>query len=238
MRRFKLAFTIVLTLAAIAVLIGLGNWQMHRLAWKESLLAAIEERRHQPPETSEEIAAEVGSGAEIDYKAMTATGTFLNDKERHFLATRDGVPGYHVYTPLQLSDGTFLFVNRGFVPAEKKDPATRMGGQLLGEQRITGLARARLAGRPSSLVPDNDPVKNIFYWKDLDAMAASTGLPQEKVLPFFLDAGPEPVPGGLPVGGVTEIDLPNNHLQYALTWYGLAATLAVVSGLAFLRRKR
>ena len=93
---------------------------------------------------------------------------------------------------------------------------------------ITGLARNPLAEKPSSLLPDNDPAKNIFYWKDLAAMAgirrAAAGA---RVLPFFIDAGAEPAnPGGLPVGGVTIIDLPNNHLQYALTWYGLAAALA------------
>ena len=76
-------------------------------------------------------------------------------------------------------------------------------------------------------MPDNDPAKNIFFWKDLDAMAASAGLPRRAtVLPFFVDADATPNPGGLPIGGVTTIDLPNNHLQYALTWYGLAAALA------------
>jgi surfeit locus 1 family protein len=60
-------------------------------------------------------------------------------------------------------------------------------------------------------------------------MAASAGLPAGAVLvPFFIDADKAPNPGGLPVGGVTIIDLPNNHLQYALTWYGLAAALAAV----------
>ena len=99
-----------------------------------------------------------------------------------------------------------------------------------GEVTVKGLARNPLATKPSSIVPDNDPAKNIFFWKDLDAMAASAGLPRRAtVLPFFIDADATPNPGGLPIGGVTTIDLPNNHLQYALTWYGLAAALAVVT---------
>ncbi len=82
------------------------------------------------------------------------------------------------------------------------------------------------------MVPDNDPAKNIFYWKDIRAMTATAGLPTgAEVLPFFIDANDAPNPGGLPVGGVTMVDLPNNHLQYALTWYGLAAALMAVLGL-------
>jgi surfeit locus 1 family protein len=101
---------------------------------------------------------------------------------------------------------------------------------------LTGLARNPLAAKPSLLVPDNAPDKNIFYWKDRDAMASTTGLDPARLVPFFVDAGPAPNPGGLPVGGVTIVDLPNNHLQYALTWYGLAAALAGVLG-TWLRRR-
>ena len=89
------------------------------------------------------------------------------------------------------------------------------------------------------MVPENQPEKNIFYWKDRDAMAQTAGLPPgAEVLPFFVDADASPNPGGLPVGGVTIIDLPNNHLQYALTWYGLAAALAAVLGVWLVRRPR
>jgi surfeit locus 1 family protein len=95
---------------------------------------------------------------------------------------------------------------------------------------VTGLARDPLAEKPSFIVPENEPAKNMFYWKDLAVMASSTGLPAGKVLPFFVDANNSPNPGGLPVGGVTLIDLPNNHFQYALTWYGLALVLLVVVG--------
>jgi len=226
-----------LVLLALTVLVMLGTWQMHRLSWKEGLLADIESRRHQPAASVEEMDSLARSGGDVDYRAMTAAGVFLNDKERRFLATHDGAAGFYIFTPLQLRDGRTLFVNRGFVPDDRKNPDTRMGGQLLGQQRITGLARAKLLEKPSSLVPDNDTVKNVFYWKDLDGMASSVGLSADKVLPFFLDAGPAPVPGGLPIGGVTQIDLPNSHLQYALTWYGLAATLAVISVVAIVRKK-
>ncbi|MUO79232.1 SURF1 family protein [Agrobacterium vitis] len=237
MTRVRLAASGFLVLIALALLVSLGTWQMHRMAWKEGLIADIESRRHQPPASVEDIDALARSGGDVDYRAMTASGTYLNDKERRFLATYDGDAGFYIYTPLQLADGHILFVNRGFVPEQKKEPSTRMGGQLLGLQRVTGLARAKLTEKPSRLVPDNDIAKNVFYWKDLDAMAASTGIDAAKVLPFFLDAGPSPVPGGLPIGGVTMIDLPNSHLQYALTWYGLALALAVIAVISVFRKK-
>ena len=86
-------------------------------------------------------------------------------------------------------------------------------------------------------MPDNDLAKNIFYWKDLPTMAATAGLPAgDKLVPFFIDADKTPNPGGLPVGGVTIIDLPNSHLQYAVTWYGLAAALLAVAGISLWRR--
>ena len=104
--------------------------------------------------------------------------------------------GYYVYTPLALDDGRLVFVNRGFVPFDRKDPATRAAGQLAGPQTVPGLAREPLGAKPSSLLPDNDPAANIFYWKDLAAMAATAGLPAGAgVMPFFIDAAPsQPIP--------------------------------------------
>ncbi len=112
------------------------------------------------------------------------------------------------------------------MPYDRKDAARRAEGQVEGEVFVEGLARNRLDEKPSVIVPENDPAANIFFWKDLDVMAATAGLPDgAEVLPFFLDADTAPNPGGFPMGGVTIIDLPNNHLQYAVTWYGLAAAL-------------
>lgn len=234
--RFWLA--LVLLPVAMAILLSLGTWQVERLHWKEALIADIEARRPAPPSDVAAIEQMAKAGDDVDYRAMLASGRFLHDRERHFLATHNGQPGYYIYTPLELADARYLFVNRGFVPYDNKEPESRAAGQVEGEQQIAGLARSRLDAKPGSLVPDNDPAKNIFYWKDLGAMAASVGLPAEKVLPFFLDADATPVPGGLPVGGVTRIDLPNNHLQYAVTWYGLAFALALVVVASLVRRRK
>lgn len=225
-RRWPVLLAALLAFLALA---GLGTWQFQRLQWKEALLASIEERTHRPPAPLSDIEAHYQVEHDVDYEPVTLTGTFRHESERHFFATWQGDTGYYVYTPLELADGRFVFVNRGFVPYELKDAAKRPQGQTQGQVMVDGLARNALADKPGRFVPDNDAARDIFYWKDLAAMTASAGLPDgATVLPFFVDAGNAPNAGGLPVGGVTLIDLPNNHLQYALTWYGLAAALVGV----------
>ena len=225
------AIALLCGLVGLAILIGLGTWQLQRLHWKNVLLATISERIVSPPRPIGEIEQIVLTNTlpDVDYYPVTVTGTFHHDSERHFFATWKGRTGFYVYTPLELADGRFVFINRGFVPYELKDAAKRPEGQTAGTVTITGLSRNMLAAKPSSLVPDNDPAKNIFYWKDIRSMTQSTGLPADaRMLPLFIDADDAPNPGGVPIGGVTMIDLPNSHLQYAVTWYGLAAALAGV----------
>ncbi|PDT85484.1 SURF1 family protein [Sinorhizobium sp. BJ1] len=229
---------LLLVAIALVVLVSLGTWQVERLQWKEALIAAIAERRSAPPVSLDEIEAMAAGGEDIDYRTTIVSGVYDHRKERHFFATHGGRTGYYVFTPLMLADGRALFVNRGFVPFEKKDAAARPEGQVTGSMTINGLARPRLSEKPSSLVPDNDIAKNIFYWKDLDAMARAAGIAADRVVPFFVDADATENPGGLPIGGVTQFDLPNNHLQYALTWYGLAGALVVVSGTYLYRQRR
>nr|WP_205932459.1 SURF1 family protein [Rhizobium leguminosarum] len=229
-------FTGILVLIALAILISLGTWQVERLHWKEGLIADIAARQAASPVPLADIEAMAATGGDIEYRKVTVTGRYINNKERHFFATWRGQTGFYVYTPLELADGRILFVNRGFVPYDNKEPETRMQGQLTDQQTVTGLAREKLPGKPSWAVPDNDVAKNIFYWKDLDVMAESVGLEKASVIPFFVDADSTPNPAGLPIGGVTQVDLPNNHLQYAFTWYGLAAVLVAVVAISWFRK--
>lgn len=214
---------------AFVILIALGTWQVERLFWKEALIASTRERIHEPPlplAAMEEAYRKYGT---VEYRPVMVSGTFMHLGEWHFLATFEGAAGYNVYTPLMLEDGRFVLINRGFVPYDKKDPATRIDGQLDGPVTVTGLARDPLTKKPGFFLPDNDEAKNVFYWKDWQAMAESSGMPDiDAAVPFFIDADSKLNPGGLPVGGVTIIDFPNNHLQYAVTWYGLALALAGV----------
>lgn len=228
----------VLAVVAMAVLLSLGTWQVQRLAWKEALVATIDARVAAPPKPLSEIEASNAAGDDIDYQPVEASGEFVHADEQFYFATHDGQSGWFVYTPLALGGGRFVFVNRGFVPYDRKDQATRLPGQIAGKVAVQGLARVAPTEKPSSILPDNDPAKNVYYWKDLHAMEAQAGLAPASVLPFFIDAGPAANPGGLPVGGVTIVSLPNNHLQYAVTWYGLAAALAGVFAAWLLRWRK
>lgn len=237
-RRFPWLLS-ALALGALIVLLGLGFWQVQRLAWKNDLIASTQSRLAMPPVPLDEAIAAQQSIADQEYRPVLLSGTFHHEWERHFFATHKGATGYFVYTPLQRASGDYVWVNRGFVPYELKDASKRAEGQVPGPVQIKGLLRSALAEKPSSLVPDNDLAKNVFYWKDIRDMTASSGMPSDAhVLGLFVDADDAPNPGGLPMGGVTLIDQPNNHLQYAITWFGIAAGLVGVYIAWILRWRR
>jgi surfeit locus 1 family protein len=237
--RRRSILALVLGPIAFVILLGLGTWQVQRLHWKEGILHTIDQRMHATPVPLAEAEKRFAATGDVDYVPVTVSGVYLHGGERHFFSTWQGQSGFDIYTPLRLDDGRYLLINRGFVPYDRKDPSGRAAGQIAGRVTVTGLARNPLAAKPSRFIPDNEPRENIFYWKDRDGMAATAGLPAGyRLVPFFLDADKTPNPGGLPVGGVTIIDLPNNHLQYAITWYGLAAALAGVLLMSLLRKSR
>jgi surfeit locus 1 family protein len=212
----------------LAILVGLGNWQMSRKVWKEALIAKIAQRVGAPPiplANDSQVARVETDDAE--YLHVSLKGRFHHDKERYLYAPAPAGLGWHVYSPLEWAPGRFVWINRGFVPDARKDPSTRTQGQLAGEVEISGLLRIRQA--KSMFTPDNDVARNLWYWPDVAAMQASAFGTAANAAAFTVDtdARSEP-PGGLPRGGVTRLDLPNRHLEYALTWYGLALTLIAV----------
>src|SRR5690606_10598131 len=109
-------------------------------------------------------------------------GVFDHANEQFFFATHEGQTGFYVYTPLYISQGRVIFVNRGFVPYDMKDAKKRQDGQVTGEVEVSGLARGVISGKPSVLVPDNEPDKNIYYWKDLGAMADNAGIARRNIV--------------------------------------------------------
>ncbi|WP_439273403.1 SURF1 family protein [Pseudochrobactrum sp. HB0163] len=221
-----------------AVLVCLGIWQTQRLFWKEQLIAGIDQRIHAAPKTLAQAEAGFMLTGSVDYMPVTLRGTFAHDHEQYFFTTFKGVSGYAVYTPLLLADGRAVFINRGFVPYEKQKPETRLAGQVTGEVTINGLARDPLIAKPSFYLPDNEPDKKLYYWKDWGTMMENSGLSQaHDFVGFFVDADASPNPGGLPAGGITILELPNNHLQYAVTWFGLAAVLLVITVIFVWRRR-
>jgi surfeit locus 1 family protein len=129
-----------------------------------------------------------------------------------------------VVTPLALAGGGHVLVERGWVPQARTDPATRRDGQIAGPVEIVGILRA--GGRPSGWTPDNQPEDGVWHYVDVAAMAARAGLADAR--DFVVVAGPAASPGGLPIGTRFAVEVANNHLQYAVTWYALAVVLAVI----------
>jgi surfeit locus 1 family protein len=228
LRRLKnagLIWPTALSVAGLAVLIALGTWQLQRKHWKDALIAKIAERVTAEPVPLSRALATALAGGDIEYLHVVARGRLHHDKERYLYAPAKSGLGWHVYTPLELAPAHVVWVNRGFVPDERKAPQSRSAGQAAGEVEVRGLVRAGV--RKGPFTPENDVAHNHWYWPDSRAMTASAfGGAAVEAAPFVIDADAKPQPpGGLPRGGVTSLDLPNRHLEYALTWYGLALTL-------------
>jgi surfeit locus 1 family protein len=228
MQTKKLIGLTVATLGALALLIGLGVWQLERLQWKEGLIAEIEARSKAPPMDLRQAIAFANAGHDPSYLRVRVEGRFDHAKERHLYGIAEGgEPGWHVITPLATADGDTVLVDRGFVPDKLKDPAARAEGELQGKVAVTGLVR--LSESKALFTPDTEPEGNRWFFRDLDGMARSMfGDEAAKLAPFFIEAEPSDVPGGWPLGGQTRLELPNNHLQYALTWFLLALCLVVI----------
>ena len=208
----------------VLLCLGLGVWQVQRLAWKRGLIAQREAAVTAPLTAPPQTLAEARG---LEFHHVAADGVLLHDKEIFLGATSEaGRNGYQVLTPLRQHDGHIIFVNRGFIPAEIKDPAKRSPGQIAGEVHIVGLLRVPPAKKPAWFLPDNRPDLNYWFWVDIPAMAAADRL--SDVAPFYIDADATPNPGGWPKGGITRLELPNDHLQYAITWFVLAIAMAVI----------
>lgn len=233
----RFAVALAACLLGIVILAGLGTWQVERLQWKEELLARIEQRVAAEPVDLATVRQRAEAGEDIAYTPVQLSGRFLNEGERYFLSTFEGQAGWNVFTPLLLDDGNLIFVNRGFVPYDLRDRDKRRSGLIDGEVEITGIARVPPSEKPGYFIPDNDPSKDTFFWQDLSSMAAGLTLASDaRVLPFTVDAGPGRAPGGWPVGGTTVVIMPNNHLQYAITWYGIGLVLVVMTIMMVWRR--
>ncbi|MBK5912474.1 hypothetical protein CCR85_13355 [Rhodothalassium salexigens] len=212
----------LLTLAALAILTGLGLWQVQRLDWKTALLAEIDARMDQP---SVALPARIDEPARWRYRPVRLTGRFDHAREHYVFSGRRG-GGWMVYTPLIRDAGPPVLVNRGLVPDDRRAPETRPHSQPEGPVTVTGIARL---SRPGGwLVPAPEPATRSFYAADRDALAAAMGL--ARVAPVMVDAGVGTGEGAgaadtLPRGGQTRVDIPNDHLEYALTWFALALVL-------------
>lgn len=226
----------IATLVAGTILIALGVWQLHRLTWKDALIARIEARSTavaQPLPPLRNWAAM--KSADYEFRHVALTGTFNNAEETLILRASDDGAVYHVLTPFVLSSGGSVLIDRGYVPTALKDRASRQAGELEGVVRITGLMRGP---EPRNLfTPADDGAKNLFYTRDPKVIAAHWGL--ENAAPFSIDVDATMInPGGWPKPTTAFLDIPNNHFSYAMTWFGLALGLFGVFAVWAMKRLR
>jgi len=224
----SLAAPAAASLIGIALLIGLGVWQLKRLAWKEALIAAVEERVVAPPV---DIPAPADWGKldprDYEYRHVRVSGVY--DLSRQALVFRAlssprgryGGPGYLVMTPLRLASGESILVNRGFVPEDRK---TEASAGSAGPTEVTGLMRA--SEDRTWFTPADDPARGQWFTRDIGAIALALNTGPHA--PFSIDADASADPNALPEGGETILEFPNNHLSYAMTWFGMALALAGV----------
>jgi surfeit locus 1 family protein len=218
---------------AIAILCGLGVWQVERLAWKEALIARVTARLAAPPIPAPGPAAWAALDmGDLEYQPVSVSGTFRNDREVDVIAAltepkgKLGGLGYFIITPLTTDEGWTVYVNRGFVPQEKKTAESRPESLLAGRTTVTGLFRAP-RGR-AWFVPADNATTNAWFSRDPALYARTYGV-TGTIAPYIIDADFDAaLPGGIPQGGETIVDFPNSHLGYAITWFGLALCCAGV----------
>jgi surfeit locus 1 family protein len=213
-------FTVPVALLCAA----LGVWQLQRLEWKRGLIAqreaALAAVATPPPRSLAEARA-------LEFHPVFDQGVFLYDQEILLNAIGPkGGAGFDVLTPLREPGGRIVFVNRGYVPTELKNRAARAAGSPAGTVRVAGRLRLPPEKKPNWFVPDNRPDKDSWFWVDLKAMSAADRL--AGVAPFYIDADAAPNPQGWPRGGASLPELPNHHLQYAITWFSLAVAAIVI----------
>jgi surfeit locus 1 family protein len=223
--------TTLVTLVCLAILIGLGVWQLQRKVWKENLIAAMTSRLDAPaqplPQQWTNLTQDAG-----EFRHVAFTATFAPGEEALVYTPGSALradikgPGYFVFAPGKLADGRTVVVDRGFIPLDRKDKAARAQGEPQGPINVVGYLRW-----PESrglFTPADDVKGNVWYLRDPAAMAAARHWGD--VAPFYVDQEAPVPPGGLPAPGKIVVNLPDNHLQYAITWFGLGAALVGVYG--------
>lgn len=205
------------SLLIVLLLFGLGVWQVQRLFWKTALIARVEQGLTAdpvaPPGPQQWASL---SFNDWEYRRISATGHYLPGADILVQAVTVRGPGFWVMTPFESRDGVPFFVNRGFVPSDRRNPGDWPAPE--GEQTVKGLLRMSQEG--GAFLRANNPAENRWFSRDTAAMAAARGLAQ--TAPYFLDLGAGGDASAWPIGGLTVVSFPNNHLVYALTWFTLS----------------
>jgi surfeit locus 1 family protein len=228
----KLVAMLAACALACAGFAALGVWQVHRLAWKEALIARVDRNVHGAPVPAPGPAQWPAISHDEEYRRMRAQGRFDYADEVLVAASTDLGAGYWVVTPLRTARGDWLLVNRGFVPPELRGKVPHGAP----EQTVVGLLRFSEPG--GRLFQHNEPASDRWYSRDVASIAATKGL-TGAVAPFFLDAVAEPgAAPQWPRTGLTVLRFPNDHLVYAFTWFALAALMAAAFGYVVVDARR
>lgn len=224
--RFRPVLTACVALA-LTVLVALGSWQLQRRAWKLDLIAQVEARTAAAPMPFEEAIARAEAGENMEYAPVVAVGAFVHEKEARVFGALDGRAGVYVFTPLFSDAGKdrAIYVNRGFVP---QDALINEGyGRVEGAVAVAGLFRSaeKPAGIARAFRPEYHPTDRLWFVRDPSLFAAHDGI---EAHPYYIDSYGREEPAVWPKGGTTRLDFHNRHLEYALTWFGLAAALVGV----------
>lgn len=221
----------LITIPALAILLALGWWQLQRLQWKTELIEELQIRGAAPAiplPTDPRIPA-----ADLEFRKVTVSGRYIHEAEMRLLnRVRDGMPGINLVTPLVRDDppGGTVLVNRGWVPLDW--PGTPTGGDSAEPTKVEVTGIVRTAAPPGWLTPDNEPTANNWYYIDLEAMANAAGVLARS--DYYIMATDERTVSDSPNAWLVpdphqwSVDLPNNHLSYAITWFSLAAILLVI----------
>ncbi|PZQ65681.1 MAG: Surfeit locus 1 family protein [Phenylobacterium zucineum] len=233
-RRFPIGLTIA-TVISLAILIILGTWQLQRLAWKNDLIARIAALQSAPARPLPEVLTRAASGADVGFSRVTAlcpglaTAPFLE-----LYAIVDGQAGVRLISACATEAGPYrtVLVDRGFV-ADTISARPPVDAAAQAPLAVTGVLRA--PDPPNSFSPANTPVR--WYTRDAAAMAAQLKAPAPAPLFLMAETATNPDWKALTPAPVPA-DIPNRHLEYALTWYGLAAALLGVYAALFLKRRK
>jgi surfeit locus 1 family protein len=229
----------IAALILLAVLVGLGIWQLDRKVWKEGLIATLQQRLAGAPSGLPPLQSwPTLDPAQDEYRRVQFAAELEPNQEALVFtsgsAFRPDVSGsgYWAFAPARLTGGGVVVVDRGFVPEGRQDKTTRATGEVAGRIDMVGVMR--WPETQSWFMPQADPAHNLWFVRDPGAIARAKGWGE--VAPFFIELESPVPPGGLPLPGPLKVNLPDDHLQYAMTWFGLAAVVLV--SFAFWARSR
>jgi len=230
-QRFAPGLPLIITvIIALAILLGLGTWQANKVASKTARIERLQAGLIAAPIP---LPSHVDDPLALEYQRVTFNGVVSSEAPIRVYGTDTrGKAGYFLYLPVKTQFGPSVFVNFGWVPDHGKEKASLPSGA----QAFSGIVR--ISAVAGSWTPPNDLTKGVWYTADIYEMAKHFGLGSKDFYPLriFLDHRGEP--SALPRGSQVRIDIPNNHFQYALTWYGLAAALLGVFIVFGLQRGR